>query len=475
MFRKTTSERGATCLTLKGLSKSYGHIRALCDLDAEFKSGEIHAVLGENGAGKSTLMAILAGFVVPDSGTVQKSGIEHYPLGEPFALRHLGVELIHQHFTLVPGFTVAENLGLSALENPTERLDIDQRAAEATDLAKSLGWTLDTHKRVEDLPVGAQQRLEILKALLRIQRSQVDQPILLLDEPTAVLTPHEVDDLFALLRKLAEAGVAVVLIAHKLPEVMSVADRVTVLRRGVLTGAAQLSEVDSATLVRWMVGDLPAVASHDLHPGEMLVEGPGFQIREGEIVGFGGVDGNGQVELAERLAGITPAPDITFSTARTAYIPQDRQADGLALELSLIDNFQVAALGRPDLKFGPFLAPGKVRAWCQGLVKRYSIKIGSLSDPARSLSGGNQQKVILARVLDQHPKFIVAHNPTRGLDIGATRFVHQQLLQAAEEGAGVALFSTDLDELAKVATRIFIMDHGRLIERFEAGALGGLG
>lgn len=468
-------------LNVRDVSKRFGVVRALEGVDVDFESGAIHAVLGENGAGKSTLMNVLGGFVRPDAGEVLLDG-EPLPLGDPLGCRKRGVEMVHQHFMLVPAFTVAENLALARLGRLAGTLDLLETVEPSLLLARHLGWSVDSSARTEDLSVGDQQRIEILKALAG------DAPVLIFDEPTAVLTPSEVDDLFRVLGDLRASGKTIILIAHKLDEVMRIADRVTVLRKGRKVADAEIGDVDPQTLARWMVGDLPQPPKRQPRPeggpaltvrdlavrgdrGQNAVQGVTFEVARGEVLGIGGVDGNGQVELAETLAGVRgwQSGDMTWEGTNrlpvAAYIPQDRQAEGLALGMTVMENLLVG--GGPAAR-GPFLRPGAIRAWAKGLVARYDIRTPSLDIPVGSLSGGNQQKVVVARALDRAPDLLVAVNPTRGLDIQAADTVHQVILGAAEAGCAVILFSTDLDELAVLATRTLFMSRGRLVERMES-------
>lgn len=461
-------------LCVRSVSKRYGAVHALASVSTEFYAGEIHAVLGENGAGKSTLMGILGGFITPDSGSIESVG-NPWPVGKPSAVRESGLAMVHQHFTLVPEFTVAENLALSAMKGLAKPLNVAKASRGAVDIAKNLAWDLNLASITKTLPVGAQQRIEILKAL------SADPSILILDEPTAVLAPDEVEDLFRVLRNLRDQGKAILLIAHKLSEVMAVADRVTVLRKGSWVASAQIHQVSPDQLAKWMVGEetnvsagLPVTTTSetflevaDLHVlgdrGEEAVQGASFKVSKGEIMGFGGVDGNGQVELAECLAGVRQAVSGGLelpSDARIAYIPQDRQSDGLALSLSIIDNLLIEGYTKRDLRRGPFLWTSKVRKWAQDLISRFAIKVGSPSDPAKSLSGGNQQKLVVSRTLSESPDLIVAVNPTRGLDLGATAYVHEQIRAAARRGAAVVLISTDIEELTALASTLAFLTRG---------------
>ncbi len=462
-------------LCVQRVSKRFGTVQALSDVSIEFTPGEIHAVLGENGAGKSTLMSILGGFVVPDSGTITNND-RPFPVGNPAGAKRAGVAMVHQHFTLVPAFTVAENLSLAQTDKLAASLEPNRDAEKPLALAKSLGWDLEPSTLVRDLPVGIQQRIEVLKALAS------DGDILIFDEPTAMLGPEEVEDLFRVLRTLRDRGKTIILIAHKLNEVLAIADRVTVLRKGKWVASAPRSDVDASILMERMVGErvIPnlnvsakqggrnALQVQNLHVlgdrRELAVRGVSFEVEAGEILGIGGIDGNGQVELAEVLAGVR-APNggtITGPEGATAYIPQDRQTDGLALSLSVRDNLLVSGIGRTGLTWGPFLKVRAIREWAEGLVRKFEIKVGRITDPASSLSGGNQQKVVVARNLDVTPKLLIAVNPTRGLDIKATDFVHDQVQTAAGEGSVVTLFSTDRDELEALAGRTVYLSRGEL-------------
>lgn len=455
-------------LNVERVSKSFGPVRALHEVSVEFLPGEVHAVLGENGAGKSTLMSVVAGFVSPDSGAVTVGG-RTLPFGRPHEVKAHGIEMVHQHFMLVSALTNAENFALGTLESLSGRLVASEVSRRLEAAARELGWSIDPWARTGSMPVGAQQRLEIVKAL------SGDARVLILDEPTAVLSPSEVEDLFRVVRRLRDEGRCVVLIAHKLSEVLSIADRVTVLRRGEHVVTAPISEVDEQKLATWMVGELPPSASRlNASDGDALlkvsglrvlgergqeaVRGVTFAVHAREILGIGGVDGNGQIELVEALFGLRSHTGTIEASGSIGYIPQDRHGHGLALDMSVLDNFQIGV---------PFTGRRSLTERASRLVHEFEIKLGSLNDPARSLSGGNQQKLVVARVLSQSPKVVVAHNPTRGLDVRAAAYVQSRLFQAARDGACVVLVSTDLDELAAVATRTLFIKRGEL---FEGGA-----
>lgn len=460
-------------LAIRSLTKRYGPVRALEEVSIRFDPGEIHAVLGENGAGKSTLVGILSGFITPDQGEVNLDG-KPIRIGNPSECGRLGIRLIHQHFTLVPQFTGEENLALGNLNGLAGRLDLTHLTGRANQIAQDLGWNLPLKERVSTYSVGQQQRLEILRAL------SLGGDVLLFDEPTAVLSPAEVQDLLGLLRRLRDEGKVVVLIAHKLSEVLAVADRVTVLRKGRWIATRERAEVDAERLVGWMVGEIPPLENPGGAPqdrvvlrtrglgvlgerGQAAVRDVSLELRAGEILGIGGVDGNGQVELAEALAGIRPFQTGELETyGSLTYIPQDRRRDGLAMGMSVSDNLLLAGLANPSLANGPILLPRRIDAWVRELIERFDIVAGSPRDPISTLSGGNAQKVVVSRALHQVPGVLVALNPTRGLDVRATAYVHQRIREAAQRGCGVVMISTDMDELAAVAARRAFMDRGTL-------------
>lgn len=478
-------------LVAQNITKRFGQVTALDSVSIEFSAGEVHAVLGENGAGKSTLMHVLAGFMLPQEGTVSLDG-KPLHLGKPHRCREAGVEMVHQHFTLVPNFTVEENLALAKMGRLAQILNVSRLAATALDMGRQLGWNVDPKAKVGSLSVGVQQRIEILKCL------SGDASVLIFDEPTAVLTPDEVLDLIRVLKELKARNKIVILIAHKLSEVMAVADRVTVLRAGKKVSTAPIANVDEATLANWMVGEMPPISlqTKTYHEGlglsatairvlgdrrEASVRGVTLNVAPGEILGIGGVDGNGQIELAEALAHVRPITDGHLRWngqpierhLRIAYIPQDRQEDGLALPMSVEDNLMIEGQHRPELKKGMLQNVKAVARWCDDLIARFDIRVSSRKQPVADLSGGNQQKVVVSRNLDRRPDFLVAVNPTRGLDVRATRFVHEQIKSAREAGTAVALFSTDLDELAALSDRIVYMSRGELSENQSATALVG--
>ncbi len=479
-------------ISMKGITKHYGSTLALNNVNFECMGGEIHALLGENGAGKSTLMHILAGLSRPDTGEISVNG-SVVNLKSPREAREYSIAMVHQHFTLVPAFTVAENLALDLpFKGRFSRYSSRNEASTALAKAAELGWHLDPNAITSSLPVGLQQRVEIVKAL------SSNASTLIFDEPTAVLSVDEVADLFRVLRTLKSNGTTVILIAHKLAEIMAVADRVTILRKGNNVAETEVSKTDVHQLARWMVYGsdvdtdeevkISAVKSSSTDTANTVLSGTGItvsgdrgevavnsvdiSIAKGEIFGIGGVDGNGQLELAECLAGIREysAGSLLWNGSEfaagknpsTGYIPQDRRRDGLAVNLSIVDNLLLDAVRDKTFQNGPFLRKKKLNSLAYTLVQEYDIRTSNPWLPASSLSGGNQQKIVVARALYRNPDLIVAMNPTRGLDIHATEYVHSRLLEARSRGASIVLFSTDIDEIKLLADRAAIISHGSL-------------
>lgn len=413
---------------------------------------------------------------------------------DPFEAQRAGISLVHQHFALVPNFTVAENLALASPLTTTRWLDVRQLCAPALEAAQNVGWELDLDARTGSLSVGEQQRIEIVRALA------AGGKVLLFDEPTATLSAAEVADLFRVMRIMKDAGRAIVFISHKLDEVMEIADRVTVMRRGeVVAQRLEIGETSPEALARLMVGEVeepagaarsltsePALVAEDVVsvvPRAVGLNGVSLEIRSGEIVGIGGVDGNGQIALAEVAAGLRRPEAGKLSwrggefrpdRLRIAYIPQDRRRDGLATEMSVLENLLIDGhrVGRLS-RFG-VLSTTSVTKWAQRLVEEFDIRADSLDTPVANLSGGNQQKLILARTLSETPELIVAHNPTRGLDVRAASYVHRCLRSAAERGAAVLLITTEVDELIALSDRFFVLSAGRLLSgRDVAELIGG--
>lgn len=470
---------------LIGIRRRFGPVVALDGADLSARRGEVHALLGENGAGKSTLLGILAGTLQPDSGRIEIDG-RAVTLGSPRDAWAQGVGLVHQHFALVPALTVIENLALGRREGRAWAWPLEGVAEDARQLMRRTRLDVELGARVERLGVGERQRVEILKALLR------DPPLLALDEPTAVLAPSEIDALFELLRSLAARGHAVVLVGHKIDEVMRVADRVTVLRGGRTTLSAARADVDAPTLIRAMVGrdveDRAAVgwgregrgpgatrvgdvvaALEDVSVvdelGRTRLDGVGLEVRRGEVVGVAGVEGNGQRELALVLAGrLGVASGHARVPARIGFVPQDRTREGLVGDFDLAENVALALHGDAAFRRGAALRWDALRARAEEVCELYGIRAPSTSTRAHALSGGNQQRLVLGRELAHAPDLVVAENPTRGLDVGAASFVHEELLRLRTEGrSGVVIVSSDLDEILALADRIVVVTRGRLV------------
>jgi simple sugar transport system ATP-binding protein len=476
---------------MRGIVKRFPGVLANDRVDFEAAAGEVHALLGENGAGKSTLSNILTGLYRPDAGEIFLHG-EPVQFHSPRDALDARIFMVHQHFRLVEPFTVAENvvLGDHRGEGRTFRLRhraIEQRVAE---LSKRFGLAVDPRARVWQLSLGEQQRVEILKALYREAR------ILILDEPTAVLTPQEADALFETLREMAAEGRTVVFISHKLHEVKAVADRVTVLRGGrsiatvpaaeaTLRSLASLMvgrEVESAAVPRARTAGEPVLELEDVWAGSdrggSAVRGASLVARRGEIVAVAGVAGNGQRELAETVAGMRPATRGTIRiagkairggdpraaiAAGVAYVPEDRLGTGVAPSLSIAANLALKGYREPHASHGPLLRLGRMRERAVELIERYRIAAPGPSAPARLLSGGNLQKVVLAREFSGRPRLLIAAAPTRGLDVGAIETVHAYLRDAAADGVGVLLISEDLDEILLLADRIAVMYEGAIV------------
>lgn len=454
------------------------------------RRGEIHALLGENGAGKSTLMSVLSGLYTPDAGTIEVSGrAVRFRSAREAAQARIG--MVYQHFKLVENLTVAENLALALPAETPFWLPRRGLAASALAVAERLGWRLEPDVPVWQLPVGVRQRLEIVKVLAR------DPEILILDEPTAVLAPVELEELFSVLDRLRSEGRSLVFISHKLNEVLRLCDRVTVLRRGHNAGTVAIGETDAEDLARRMIGAggetaprrreaVSAPTSVDGPPllrltdlrvcderGVEAVAGLSLELRVGEIFGVAGVDGNGQAELAEAVLGLRPLAggSLEFSgkpcptgtpLAEVGYIPQDRRRAGIIAGMSVRDNLVLELHGTPEAGWGPWLRWRFLNTEATDMARAYDVRAAALSQDVGTLSGGNQQKIVIARALRKQPRLIVALNPTRGLDVGATAYVHEQLQEQRRRGAAILLISTELEEVLALSDRVGVLYAGTM-------------
>ncbi|MDQ3225495.1 MAG: ABC transporter ATP-binding protein [Chloroflexota bacterium] len=479
-------------VAMRNVVKRFPGVVANDGVNLSVRPGEIHALLGENGAGKSTLMNLLFGLYNPDQGKILINGDPVHFHNTRQAVE-AGLGMVHQHFMLIPRFTVAENVILGN-EGPSSILDREAASARVAELASSYGLNVDPDARVADLPVGMQQRVEILRALYQGSR------ILILDEPTALLTPQEVEDLYVILRRLKDDGGTIIFITHKLREVANVSDRVTVIRRGKTIGTRTTSETTSQELAELMVGRavLLRVDRPQANPGEMILEGQNLactgdhdtetlnidsiQLRRGEILGICGVEGNGQLELVEVLSGLRKPDRGTltvkghsllgqnatgFRRAGISYIPEDRHGRGLVLDFPLWENTLLGNTERTGFVKGGRIKSGWIRNLTTSLMSTFDVRAPSASTPARSLSGGNQQKLIIARELQRNPDIVLAIQPTRGLDVGAIEFVHRSLVEVRDAGKAVLLLSFDLDEVMDLSDRIIVLSEGRIAGEFE--------
>jgi general nucleoside transport system ATP-binding protein len=477
-------------LEMRGITKRYPGVVANDQISLDVQRGEIHALLGENGAGKTTLMNILYGLARPNQGQILLDGTPVQIAGPSDAIGR-GISMVHQHFMLVPVLSVAENVVLGA-ETMARGPFLDRREANKRigKLASQFGFALDPEAKVGSLSVGQQQRVEILKALYR------DARILVLDEPTAVLTPQETDEIFALLRKLADDGRSIIFISHKLYEVLAIADRITVIRRGRVIGERKPGETTEAELAELMVGrevEL-TVDRGTSHSGKSMLQVEGlriaddrhhevvpdatFEIRAGEILGIAGVAGNGQDELIEALVGlrrptagkvtvdgrdVTGASPRTMNEAGVGYVPGDRHRFGLILSFPVYDNLILTSYYRPPFSRGVLREDSAVLDSAAKQVRRFDIRVPSPTVATSTLSGGNQQKVVVAREFDRPLKLLILDQPTRGLDVGSIEFIHRQIIAKRDAGTAVLLVSAELDEVMEVSDRIAVMYRGRIV------------
>ena len=476
-------------LELRGITKRFGSLVANDHIDLVVEPGEIHALLGENGAGKSTLMNVLYGLYDPDEGQVL---IDDAPVtfAGPGDAMAAGIGMVHQHFMLVPVFTVAENVVLGHEPVRGARMiDLPRARRLVREISDRFGFDVDPDALIENLPVGAQQRVEIIKALSR------DANVLILDEPTAVLTPQETDELIGIMRQLKAAGTSIVFITHKLREVRAVADVITVIRRGKVVGSAPPSapETELASLMVGRSVDLgvtkkpaepgePALRVAGLsvidHAGVLQLDDVTFEVARGEILAVAGVQGNGQTELAGAILGLQKpvAGSVLLDgtelvgagvrdtlRAGVGYIPEDRSDDGIIASFSVAENLILDVHDRPPFARGISLDPATVEASATQRVDEYDVRLTSVQDPISTLSGGNQQKVVLAREMSRPLRLLIASQPTRGLDVGSIEFVHRRIIAERDVGTPVLLISTELDEVLSVADRILVLYRGRIV------------
>ncbi len=474
---------------MRGIVKRFPGVLACDHIDFDVCTGEVHALLGENGAGKSTLMKILYGLYQPNEGEIYLNGDPVSIKSPSDAIAH-GIGMIHQHFMLVPSLTVAENVALGFKSSREPLLDLDVVSDRILELAKIYGLQVDPSAPIWQLAVGERQRVEIIKALYR------GAALLILDEPTAVLTPQEVDDLFKTFRQMVADGHALIFISHKLHEVLAISDRISVLRDGRHVGTVPVEEASKQSLAQMMVGrevllqyNLSAVEAgppllkiEDLRAtsdrGTEALRGVSLDVRAGEILGLAGVSGNGQRELAEVIFGLRPATGGTVSIEGQAitgkppsalnrlgmsYIPEERMVDGVIKDFTVAENLILQDHAQPPYALSIFMNSRAIRRQCADLIRSFNIRTPNQETPIKSLSGGNIQKLVLARELSRHPRVLIAAQPTRGVDIGATEYIHQRLLEQRAKGTATLLISEDLDEILALADRIAVIYEGQIV------------
>lgn len=485
----------APALELRGITKRFPGVLANDHIDLTVEKGEIHALLGENGAGKTTLMNILYGLYHPDEGEIFVNG-QKITVRSPIDAIKAGVGMVHQHFMLVPVFTVTENVMLG--EEYTKYggvLDRARAAAKIRQISDTYSLNIDPDAYIKDLPVGLQQRVEIIKLLFR------EADILIMDEPTAVLTPQEVEELFKIMHTLIDQGKSIIFITHKLGEVVEIADRITVIRGGKVVGTTTSQGATMNDLATMMVGrDVKlAVDKEEKEPGEVVLEvsnltvldprgaiavdGISFEVRAGEVLGVAGVQGNGQTELVRALTGLLPpvdgtvrlsGKDITHASPRqvtelgTAHIPEDRQKDGLTLAFPIADNMVMNTYYLAPYARGIWLSQADIARNANQLVEKFDVRTPSIFTPVSSLSGGNQQKVIVAREFSRPIKVLIASQPTRGLDVGSIEYIHKQLINKRDEGCAILVVSTELDEVMQLSDRIAVIYRGKILAVVDA-------
>ncbi len=476
-------------LRMEGISKRFGSFYANKNINLSIRKGEVHTLLGENGAGKSTLMNILIGLYQPTEGKIFFKGQEVH-IESPDHAARLGIGMVHQHFMLVKAMTVFENIILGERHSKGIFINREARRREILELSERYGLDIELDKVITDLAVGAQQRVEILKALYH------GAELLVLDEPSAALTDTEVEGLFAIMNKLTGEGKSIIFISHKMREVLHISDRITILRLGKVITTVNRGEVSGQELADMMIGRelKPSHYEKKEVPYDPVVKlegieynkeskhnglnGVSFAVNKGEIVGIAGVDGNGQTQLAQVIAGVI-SPDKghvalngkevlffdpnNFITDGVAHIPEDRNLQGLVGDMSIADNLVLKKTETPDFSSGIFLKQSAINRYAEEMIHKYDIRCQGYDQDVRSLSGGNQQKVILARELESAPDLLIAVHPTRGLDIGAADFVHEQMIKARAENVGILLISADFDEILEMSDRILVIFEGKIM------------
>jgi general nucleoside transport system ATP-binding protein len=476
-------------LELRGITKTFGSLVANDHIDLTVEAGEIHCLLGENGAGKSTLMNVLYGLYQADGGEILLDDVVQHFAGPGDAMR-AGIGMVHQHFMLIPVFTVAENVMLGHEQTRFGgRLDLSSARAKVREISDRFGFDVDPDARVEDLPVGAQQRVEIIKALSR------DARVLVFDEPTAVLTPQETDELMAIMQQLKASGTSIVFITHKLREVREVADRITVIRLGKVVGEAAPT-ASNAELASLMVGraveltvqkELPTLGDRALvvegltvidPTGQLVVNDVSFDVRHGEVLAVAGVQGNGQTELTEALLGLQAhvrgsirldGAELLGKSVRgildagVGFVPEDRKEDGLVGEFTIAENLMLDRADGPPFVRGGSVQQGALAEFAEQKVAEFDVRTPSIDTKVGRLSGGNQQKVVLARELSRDLRLFVAAQPTRGVDVGSIEFIHKRIIETRDTGVPVIVVSTELDEVIALADRIMVMYRGKVV------------
>jgi ABC-type uncharacterized transport system ATPase subunit len=487
-------------LQLRNITKRFGGVLANDQINITVEPGTIHAIVGENGAGKSTAMRVAYGFYTADAGEILLDG-QVRSIHRPHDAIALGVGMVHQHFMLVETMSVADNIVLGAEPGTALSLDLDEAAERIRALSDEFSLAVDPHAFIEDLSVGEQQRVELLKALYR------DARLLILDEPTAVLTPQEVDEFFAILRRMRDQGKTIVIITHKLSEVLAISDAVTVMRDGKVVGRVETAETSAAELARLMVGrdvllrvDKSAAAPGAVVLGvrnlsvrsassrtQRILDDVSFDVRAGEIVGIAGVEGNGQRELVEAIAGLVDRPLVSGEIALDgvslagldvrerrergiAHIPEDRHRRGLLLEFNLNENAILGVHYRPPVTSGVLINDREVRRRTADIIQRFDVRPPNAELPARALSGGNQQKLIIGREFELRPRLLLVAQPTRGVDIGAIEFIHRKLVALRDQGCAVLLVSAELEEVMSLSDRLLVVHKGRIAGEVDPGA-----